>query len=142
VRDHDLAASALGVNPARTKILAFGISSFIAGMAGAMYGMQQQYITVDPFNLNMSVEFIAMIVLGGIGSVFGAIAGAVAFSMLRPLAEDLGAVLPYIKQLSSAQQSTVLFTILVVAFLVIEPLGLHGIYLRLKRYFAAWPFRY
>jgi branched-chain amino acid transport system permease protein len=51
-------------------------------------------------------------------------------------------VLPYIKQLSSAQQSTVLFTILVVAFLVIEPLGLHGIYLRLKRYFAAWPFRY
>lgn len=142
VRDHDLAASALGVNPARTKIMAFGISAFIAGMAGAMFGMQQQYITIDPFNMNMSVEFIAMIVLGGIGTVFGAVAGAVAFVMLRPLAEDLGAKLPYIKELSSAQQSTVLFSVLVIAFLVVEPLGLYGIWLRVKRYFIAWPFRY
>jgi len=142
VRDHDLAASALGVNPARAKIMAFGISAFIAGMAGAMFGMQQQYITVDPFNMNMSVEFIAMIVLGGIGTVFGAVTGAIAFVMLRPLAEDVGAKLPYIKQLSSAQQSTVLFSILVVTFLVVEPLGLYGIWLRIKRYFVAWPFRY
>jgi branched-chain amino acid transport system permease protein len=142
VRDHDIAASALGVNPARTKILAFGISSFIAGMAGALFGMQQQYITVDPFNLNMSVEYIAMIVLGGIGSVYGAVAGALMFVMLRPLAESLGSKLPYLSKLSSAQQSTVLFSVLVVGFLLVEPLGLFGIWLRIKRYFVAWPFRY
>lgn len=142
VRDHDIAAAALGVNPSRTKVAAFGVSSFFAGVAGALYAMQQQYITVDPFNLVLSIEFIAMIVLGGIGSVWGAVAGALAFTMLRPLAETVGSKLPYIERLSSAQQSTVLFTVLIVVFLIVEPLGLHGIWLRIKRYFLTWPFRY
>ncbi len=142
VRDHDLAASALGVDPAKAKVLAFGLSSFVGGMAGVMFGLQQQYITVTPFNLFMSVDFIAMIVLGGIGSVFGAVAGAIAFTMLRPIAETVGEKIPYIQDLSSAQQSTVLFSLLVIGFLVVEPLGLFGIWLRIKRYFAAWPFRY
>ena len=75
-------------------------------------------------------------------SIYGAVAGALVFVMLRPIAEDLGAKIPYINELSSAQQSTVLFTLLVVFFLVVEPLGLFGIWLRIKRYFAAWPFRY
>ena len=142
VRDHDIAAAALGVNPSRTKVAAFGISSFFAGVAGALYGMQQQYITVDPFNLILSIEFIAMIVLGGIGSVWGAVAGALAFTMLGPIAEALGSKLPYIDRLSSAQQSTLLFTVLIVAVLIVEPLGLQGVWLRIKRYFATWPFRY
>ncbi|MBW1880635.1 MAG: branched-chain amino acid ABC transporter permease, partial [Deltaproteobacteria bacterium] len=70
VRDSDLAAAALGVNPAGAKVLSFGLSSFLAGIAGAMFGFQMQYITVEPpFDLVMSVEYIAMIVLGGIGTV-------------------------------------------------------------------------
>ncbi len=142
VRDHDLAAAALGVNPSRAKILAFGLSSFFAGVAGAMFAMQQQYITVDPFHLDMSIKYIAMIVLGGIGSVFGAVAGAIAFAFLTPLAETLGEKLPYLDQLTSAQQSAVLFSILVIGFLVFEPLGLFGVWLRIKRYFMGWPFRY
>lgn len=142
VRDHDIAAAALGVNPSRTKVMAFALSSFFAGVAGALYGMQQQYITVDPFNLILSIEFIAMIVLGGIGSVWGAVAGALAFTMLRPIAETVGSKLPYIERLSSAQQSTVLFTVLIVVILIFEPLGLQGVWMRVKRYFQAWPFRY
>ena len=62
--------------------------------------------------------------------------------MLRPMAESLGSKLPYIEKLSSAQQSTVLFTVVIVVFLVLEPLGLFGIWMRIKRYFATWPFRY
>lgn len=143
VRDQDLAASALGVNPARTKVLAFGISSFFAGVAGAMFAWQQQYLTVDPpFNLFLSVQYIAMIVLGGIGSVFGAVAGAIAFTVLTPLAEAVGPQIPLIERLTTAQQSTLLFSVLVIGFLVFEPMGLFGIWLRIKRYFAAWPFRY
>jgi branched-chain amino acid transport system permease protein len=142
VRDHDLAASSLGVNAARSKILAFGLSSFVAGIAGGMYAMQQQYLSIEPFHLLMSVEYIAMIVLGGIGSVFGAVAGAIAFTVLSPLAEILGSKLPYLSRLSSAQQSVVLFSLLVCVVLVFEPLGLHGVWMRIKRYFAAWPFRY
>lgn len=143
VRDHDLAASTLGVDPTRTKILAFGISSFLAGVAGAMFAFQQQYITVEPpFDLHMSIAYIAMIVLGGMGRVFGAVAGALTYTFLTPLAEELGPHLPLLSRLSSAQQSTVLFTLVVIAFLAFEPLGVLGLWLRIKRYFMTWPFRY
>lgn len=143
VRDHDLAAAVLGIDPARTKIVAFGVSSFFAGVAGAMFAYKQQFITVNPpFNLAMSVDYIAMIVLGGIGTTFGAVAGAVAFVVLVPLAEFVGASIPYLSRLSSHQQSTLLFATLVIGFLIYEPRGLHGIWLRIKRYFAAWPFTY
>jgi branched-chain amino acid transport system permease protein len=143
VRDHDLAAAVMGVNPARTKIIAFGLSSFIAGIAGAMFAFQQQYLTVEPpFNMLMSVQYIAMIVLGGIGTVFGAVAGPIAFVVLSPIMEMLARHLPYISELNSSQQSTLLFALLVIGFMIFEPLGLYGIWLRIKRYFMAWPFSY
>ncbi len=143
VRDHDLAAAVMGVNPARTKIIAFGISSFVAGIAGAMFAFQQQFLTVEPpFNMLMSVQYIAMIVLGGIGTVFGAVAGPIAFVVLTPIMEIIGRHLPYLDQLNSSQQSTLLFALLVIGFMIFEPLGLYGIWLRIKRYFMAWPFSY
>ena len=143
VRDHDVAAAVMGVNPARAKITAFGLSSFFAGLAGGMFAMQQQFITVDPpFNLLLSVQYIAMIVLGGIGTVFGAVWGALAFVFLSPLLEMVGRATPLLDRLSSSLQSTLLFAILVIACLVFEALGLYGLWLRLKRYFMAWPFRY
>jgi branched-chain amino acid transport system permease protein len=143
VRDHDVAAAVMGVNPARAKITAFGLSSFFAGLAGGMFALQQQFITVDPpFNLLLSVQYIAMIVLGGIGTVFGAVWGALAFVFLSPLLEIVGRATPGLDQLSSSLQSTLLFAILVITCLVFEPLGLYGLWLRVKRYFMAWPFRY
>ena len=95
-----------------------------------------------PFNLLLSVQHIAMIVLGGIGTVFGAVAGALAFVFLSPLLEIIGRHTPLLSELSSSQQSTLLFALLVIATLTFEPLGLYGIWLRIKRYFLAWPFRY
>ncbi len=143
VRDHDVAAAVMGVNPARAKITAFGVSSFFAGLAGGMFALQQQFITVDPpFNQLLSVLYIAMIVLGGIGTVFGAVAGALAFVFLSPVLEIIGRATPGLDQLSSSLQSTLLFAILVITCLVFEPLGLYGLWLRVKRYFMAWPFRY
>jgi branched-chain amino acid transport system permease protein len=143
VRDQDTAAAVMGVSPARTKITAFGISSFFAGIAGGMFALQQQYITVEPpFDLLLSVQYIAMIVIGGVGTLFGAVAGALAFVFMAPLLEMVGRATPYLNQLSSAQQSTLLFALLVIAILIFEPLGLYGVWLRIKRYFMAWPFRY
>lgn len=143
VRDHDVAAAVMGVDPARTKIIAFGVSSFLAGIAGGMFAVQQQYLTVEPpFNLLMSVQYIAMIVIGGIGTVFGAVAGALAFVFLAPLLEAIARNLPLLSALSSTQQSTLLFAVLVIGVLVFEPLGLYGLWLRAKRYFLSWPFRY
>jgi branched-chain amino acid transport system permease protein len=143
VRDHDIAAEVMGVDPARVKIIAFGISSFLAGVAGAMFAFQQQYITVDPpFNLFMSIEFIAIIVIGGIGTVWGAVAGTLVFTAIGPLAHTVGEHIPVIDRLSSAQQGILALALVVCLFMVLEPLGLFGIWLRIKRYFMAWPFRY
>lgn len=144
VRDHDLAASTLGVNPTRAKILAFGVSSFLAGIAGAMIAYKAERITVAPDleALNESVLYIAMIVLGGVGTVFGAVAGALVFRFLSPLALAVGQHIPMFRDLSSNLQSTILFAVTVMAFMVFEPLGLFGVWLRIKRYFLAWPFRY
>jgi len=147
VRDHDIAAAVMGVDPARAKIISFGFSSFLAGVAGGMFAVQQQYITIEPpFDLNMSVQYIAIVVLGGVGSVFGAIWGAIVFVILSPLAESffeaMAPHLPMLSGLSSAQQATLLFSMIVIGFLVLEPLGLLGLWLRVKRYFIAWPFRY
>lgn len=143
VRDQDLAAEVLGVAVTQARLQAFGVSSFLAGIAGAMFAFQQQYITVEPpFDLNLSIQFIAMIVLGGVGSVFGAVSGALAFTFLSPLAESVGHAIPLVNQLTSAQQATVLLSGVVVLVLVLEPMGLLGVWLRIQRYFQAWPFRF
>ena len=142
VRDRDLAAATLGVDPVRAKLIAFGLSSFLAGVAGGMFALQQRTITVEYFNLQISVEYIAMIVLGGIGSVFGAVAGAIAFVFLAKLMQAIAPELPYLSQLPTGLQTAVLFSILVIGVLVIERQGLFGLWLRTKRYFLAWPFRY
>jgi branched-chain amino acid transport system permease protein len=142
VRDRDMAAAALGVDPAATKLVAFGISSFLAGVAGAMYACSHPVLTLEPFSLKMSVEFVAMVVLGGIGTIFGAVWGALAYTMLLPLAEQLGAILPFPNGFTSEHQSVLLFFPALCAFLVFEPLGLFGVWLRIKRYFLAWPFKY
>jgi len=143
VRDSDLAASAIGVRPATAKTAAFGISSFLAGIAGGAFALQQQYITIDPpFNLHMSIQYITMIVLGGVGTTFGAVAGAVVLILCSPLMEWFGSHIPFLNTLTNAQQSTLLFSLLVCLVLIFEPLGLYGIWLKIKRYFLTWPFRY
>jgi len=142
VRDQDIAASVLGVHPSRTKIIAFGLSSFLAGVAGGMLAMEQTYLNVENFNLHLSIEYIAMIVMGGIGTVYGAVAGAVGYVIIEPLAHLVGGFLPFMEEWSDKQQSTFIFAWVICGFLIFEPLGLFGIWLRIKRYFMAWPFRY
>ena len=111
--------------------VAFVLPLFVAPSLAASTG----------WRLNSTITRL-MIVLGGIGTVFGAVWGGIAFAVLSPLLEHLGGALPYVNELTSAQQSTLLFSMLVIGFLVFEPLGLYGIWLRIKRYFMAWPFRY
>lgn len=142
VRDRDLAAAALGVDPARAKLTAFGVSSFFAGVTGAMYAFAHPVLTLEPFGLMMSVEYIAMVVLGGLGTTFGAVMGALVYVLLKPLFAEVGRALPFPDGFSSEHQSVLLFFPALCAFLIYEPLGLLGVWLRVKRYFQAWPFRY
>jgi branched-chain amino acid transport system permease protein len=143
VRDHDLAAAVLGVSPARYKIIAFGISSFFAGVAGSMYAFKAAFITIDPpFNMAMSVEFIAIIVIGGATTVLGAVLGAFFYSIARPLAESAANRVDLLDALSSSQQSLLVLAVLVIGFMLIEPTGLRGIWVKVRQYFSGWPFRY
>lgn len=147
VRDRDTTAAVIGVNPARTKFIAFGLSSFFAGVAGAMYAYKNTTLYLDagtgePFSLGMSVSFLAMVVLGGVGTMFGAVWGALVYTVLFPLAEHLGEMLPFPATFSSEHQAVLIFFPLLCIFLIFEPMGLFGIWLRIKRYFMAWPFRY
>ncbi|MFP4311443.1 MAG: branched-chain amino acid ABC transporter permease [Nitriliruptoraceae bacterium] len=143
VRDRDVAAAVMGVDVARTKYVAFGVSSFLAGVAGAMFAWEAQFLTIDAtVNLFISIEYIAIIVIGGIGTVVGAVLGSVAFVVLGQLADTLLGGLPLLSELSSAQRQSTFQAILVAIFLIVEPFGLYGLWLRVKFYFMAWPFRY
>ena len=147
VRDRDTLAAVLGVNPAHVKFIAFGTSSFLAGIAGAMYAYAHPTISLDittgePFSLKMSVLYLAMVVLGGVGTTFGAVWGAITLTVLFPFMEHLGHVLPFPDSFSTEQRGSLIFFPLLCLFLVFEPLGLLGIWLRIKRYFMAWPFKY
>lgn len=143
VRDRDVAAAVMGVDVARTKYVAFGVSSFLAGVAGAMFAWEAQFLTIDAtVNLFISIEYIAIIVIGGIGTVVGAVLGSVAFVVLGQLADAFLGGLPLLSEMSSAQRQNSFLAVLVAVFLIVEPFGLYGIWLRIKFYFMAWPFRY
>ncbi len=143
VRDRDVAAAVMGVDVARTKYVAFGVSSFLAGVAGAMFAWEAQFLTIDAtVNLFLSIEYIAIIVIGGIGTVVGAVLGSIAFVVLGQLADAFLGGLPLLSELSSAQRQSSFLAVLVAIFLIVEPFGLYGIWLRIKFYFMAWPFRY
>ena len=108
-----------------------------------MYAFKSAFITIDPpFNLNMSVEFIAIIVIGGATTIVGAVLGALFFGIVRPLAESVANRFDLFDNLTTAQQSMLVLAVLVIGFMLVEPMGLRGVWLRIRRYFASWPFRY
>ncbi len=144
IRDHDIAAEVIGVDPARYKILAFAVSSAYVGLAGALTAYWTQVLIWDRFTLDTSIRYLAMIIVGGLGSVSGAVYGA-AFMIAVPAYLDqlslkvssdsfLAQDLPAIKLL--------IFGLTIVLFLVFEPKGLARIWERMKDYFRLWPFRY
>ncbi len=82
VREDEMAASCAGVNPMRAKLLAFGIGGFIAGIAGAVFAAKQGTVSPDSFDFVVSVMVLAMLVLGGLGNIAGAVLGAFILSLL------------------------------------------------------------
>ncbi|WP_433336861.1 branched-chain amino acid ABC transporter permease [Spirillospora sp. CA-294931] len=145
VRDRDLAAAIIGVDPRRVKLLAFAISSFYAGVAGALMYTVTGFFDPGSFNLLLSVQFIAMILIGGAATISGSIMGAMFVTLLPRLTRELPGVLPFVSSESKQtpnvfQVETVLYGLLIIVFLVLEPRGLFGIWTRVRNYWKAWPF--
>ena len=147
IRDRDIAAGVMGVNLARYKTIAFAVSSFYAGCCGALLYVAAGFFVPNSFNLEMSVLFIAMVLVGGAGTISGAIFGAFFFTLLRPLTRALPEYLPFVGDVPTEipnvfQVETVLYGALIIVFLIFEPRGLFGIWLRIRNYWKAWPFSY
>ncbi len=143
IRDRDISAEIMGINLFRYKLYAFAASSFYAGVAGCLNAYLLKIVTPEHFPLHESIRYLAMIIVGGLGSVLGAIFGAI-FMTLIP--EFLQHILGLFKGLSPAVMSylfplqTVVFGLLIVVFLVLEPHGLAEMWRRGKNFFRLWPF--
>lgn len=142
VRDRDIAAEIIGVDLTRVKVLAFVISSFLAGVTGAMLYAILTVAEPGSFNLLMSVRFLAMILIGGVGTISGAIMGGVFISMLARFSREFAELLPSAIAISPELFEGILYGVLIIGFLIIEPRGLFGIWLRIRNYWKGWPFSY
>ncbi len=141
----------MGVNLIYYKTLAFAISAFYTGLAGGLYAFVLRFIEPQIFNLLMSIIFLAMVVVGGLGSIFGSIAGACLLSWLDLELRNILSI-PYLgvwlETLSKSFFSItgvsniqlIIYGSIMVAIMLFEPLGIYGIWIRTKIYWKTWPF--
>src|SRR5687767_755233 len=148
IRDQDIAAEIIGINIFRYKLLSFAISSFYAGVCGVLYTYYLGIANYEQFQIGVSIDYLAMIIIGGLGSVLGSILGAVFVTMLpialRLAMEPLAGLFFNPGEMSSVIASTrlVLFGGLIIFFLVVEPEGLNRLWRNIRNYFRVWPFSY
>ena len=173
IRDRDIAAEIMGVAEARGKTQAFAISSFYAGVAGALLASFFGRLIPQTWDLLLSVEFIVIILIGGAGTIAGTLMGTAFVVLLPRIVEDFTLWLAQLAEgdsvasflanlivatdasdfglistsaagpgLSIFQLNIVLFGVLIIVFLIFEPLGLYGIWVRVRNYWKAWPFSY
>ncbi len=148
VREKDYAAAVLGVNTFHFKLMAFWVSSLLGGMAGALLAFcYYRAVTPEQFNLDVSIQLLAMVIVGGLASVTGSFLGA-ALVFFAPivlnngagaLADGLGL---HISGELRSHIPLILYGGLIVSFLLFEPLGLAKIWDNIRNYFLVWPFRH
>lgn len=151
IRDADVAAETMGVNLIYYKTLAFAISAFYAGVAGGLYAFVLRFIEPEVFGLFMSVIFLAMVVVGGLGSILGSIMGALLLSWLDLELRNILSI-PYLGEwletLSKSYFSItgvsniqfIIYGLIMVLIMLFEPLGIYGFWIRTKIYWKTWPF--
>lgn len=146
VRDDDVASGMMGINVARTKALAFLVGAFYAGIGGALWAYYVRYVAVDQFTLIHSVWFIAMIIVGGMGSVTGALIGVVVITLVQEGIVSLGPIvaeaLPFLGGEISFAAMNIFLGAIIAAFLILEPRGLMHRWNIIKRHYRLWPFPY
>ena len=145
VRDHYLSAEIMGINLTWYRVTSFGLSALYAGIGGALFGHYLGFVSVEGFTIILSIQFLAMIIIGGLGSIYGTLLGVI-FMVLLPevmtwgvhlfsgMAPDLIQSLAYIKEMSIG--------LAIILFLIFEPEGLAHRWKRIKTYWKLYPFSY
>jgi len=138
IRDSEVAAQTMGINLAKYKTVAFAMSAFFTGIAGSLYAHKVTFINPESYTLLVSIELLVMIIIGGLGSLHGAIYGT-AFVILLPqliiLTKDH---LPsFVRDQTGLEAG--LYGLMIILFILFEPLGLYGRWLKTKFYFETFP---
>ena len=148
IRDQDIAAEIIGIDIFRYKLLAFAISSFYAGVTGVLYTYYLGIANYEQFQIGVSIDYLAMIIIGGLGSVLGSVLGAI-FVTLLPIAiryamEAFGGLFfsPQTVLNLIPNLRLMMFGALIIFFLIVEPEGLNRLWRNIRNYFRIWPFAY
>jgi branched-chain amino acid transport system permease protein len=151
IRDSDIAAEAMGVNLTYYKTLSFAVSAFYTGIGGGLYAFILGFINPESFHLIMSITFLAMVVVGGLGSIMGSIAGAALMTYLDiklQAIQDIpviGAALvafsqKYMSIGGISNIAVIVYGLIMILIVLFEPLGIFGFWIRTKKYWKTWPF--
>jgi branched-chain amino acid transport system permease protein len=139
IRDSEISAQSMGIHLAQYKTMSFAISAALAGVAGALYAHKLQFISPDQFNILQSIDLLLMIVIGGLGSVHGAFLGAIFLITMPQLIAMFKDYLPAVVGQAPGLQGVVYGAVLI-AFVLFEPMGLYGRWLKVRTYFEVFPF--
>jgi branched-chain amino acid transport system permease protein len=143
IHSRETVAEALGISIAAYKLLAFVISSGMTAVAGCLFAYYRGFVSIEAFDLFLSIQYVAMIIIGGMGSLLGALLGAFFVTIFPYLIEGLLGMLPGVQRLAGDifAVNYASFGVVMILFLVLEPQGLVGIWQRVQNYFLLWPFK-
>jgi branched-chain amino acid transport system permease protein len=141
IRDSERAAEAAGVDLTRYKLFAFFISAVLAGLAGVLFAHTMRFISTDHFDILLSIYFVIMGLVGGLGSIYGAVLGTVFIVLLDflfiPLFKDW---LALFFSIEVADIQSLIFGLIMFLFIIFQPMGLYGMWLKLRIYWKLFPF--
>ena len=142
IRDSEISAQAMGINLTRTKATSFFISCTMAGLAGALFGHSATFVTHETFDIVMSITLFLAIVVGGLGFIHGAFLGAIISGLIPVLIANGRTFLSttFDVNINVPGLESGLFAMIVIAFILFEPMGLYGRWLKIRTYFELFPF--
>ena len=139
IRDSEISAQSMGIHLARYKTLSFAISAALAGLAGALYAHKLSFISPEQFGIIQSIDLLLLVVIGGLGSVHGAFLGAAFLITMPQLIAISKDYLPDSIGQAPGLQSVV-YGVVLIGFVMFEPLGLYGRWVKVRTYFELFPF--
>jgi len=143
IRGKEAVAEALGINIPAYKLLAFVITAAMTSVAGCLFAYYRGFVSAEAFSLFLTIQYVAMVIIGGMGSILGAVLGAVFVTLFPYVIEALIASVPTPAAWANSVFAVnyAAFGLVMIFFLLFEPAGLVGIWHRLRDYFLLWPFK-